>query len=383
MATYDFPIASDADDGKEVGGTVWNARSEDPYAGDAFFTIAQNNNALTNELGALRFAGVDINGETLDTATLSITISGVSSVDAAQSIIRVHGDDVDNCAALSVTHMPSVGWTNTTASVDQAGLSATTIDIDVTSIVAEIIARGGWADGNAIGFALRLAGTDTYWAVNVVDYDPDLLATRANLRIVTVSGGTVNTEQINDALTLSDSPQNVAYRSRTISDSMTLLAEDEVYRELNYMLSDSVDLTDSTILQRLRQRMIADSVTVAELVTALYVPEGSGGTVNTKQIDDAITIADAVTRLLFASRTVSDAVTLSDAQLLSSLYTREISDSMDMVDSTVLRLWWTKVLTDQMDAADSPIALYVPDVLYDIDIRLGSTIRGMPVLGGY
>jgi len=191
MAVFNLSITSDADDGHESNGTTWDDRAAEGYPVGEFFGVLQTNNVATNRLAALRFQATGIpQGATITSATLTVTITVATSIDAVNSVLLVTGDNVDNAAALGAGHRPSSGWTNTTATATQAGLVVGANAITVTSIVQEIVNRAGFA-GGAIAFKLGLSGSDTYWDINIADYDADTLATVATLNVVTADGATV------------------------------------------------------------------------------------------------------------------------------------------------------------------------------------------------
>jgi hypothetical protein len=191
MATFNLAIADDADDGMESEGTDWLDRDAEGYSQGEYFSILQTNNAATDNIGALRFPATGIpQGSTISSATLTITVTTATSIDAANSVLLVTGDDVDNSPALSSSHRPSSGWTNTTATATKASLATGAQAINVTTIVQEIVNRAGFA-GGAIAFKLGFSGSDTYWELNVADYDADTLASVATLVVITAEGSSI------------------------------------------------------------------------------------------------------------------------------------------------------------------------------------------------
>lgn len=189
MATYSLAITSDADDGHEDGGATWLDRVAEGYAVGEFFSVYQTGSAGTDRIGALRFQSTGIpQGSTITSATLTINITVATNADPTDAVLLVTGDDVDDSPALSDTHRPSSGWTNTTATATENNLAAGATAIDVTSIVQEIVNRAGFA-GGAISFKLGFSGSDTYWELNVTDYDADTLANVATLVVITPDAG--------------------------------------------------------------------------------------------------------------------------------------------------------------------------------------------------
>lgn len=189
MATFNLAITSDADDGHEADGTDWLDREAEGYSQGEYFSVLQTNNPATDRLAAVRFVSTGIpQGATITSATLTLTITAAVSADPTDSVLLVTGDDVDDSPALSASHRPSSGWTNTTATATANNMAVGPLEIDVTTIVQEIVNRPGFA-GGAIAFKLGISGSDTYWDINFADYDADTLATVAQLDVITEEGG--------------------------------------------------------------------------------------------------------------------------------------------------------------------------------------------------
>jgi hypothetical protein len=185
VATYNLSITSDADDGHENEGDTWDSREAEGYPVGEFFGVLNSGSPATDRLGALRFVSTGIpQGADVTSATLTLECTVATSIDATNSVLLVTGDDVDDSAALSSSHRPSSGWTNTTATATANNLAVGPLEIDVTNIVQEIVNRPGFA-GGAISFMLGFSGSDTYWDTNFIDYDADTLAQVATLQVIT------------------------------------------------------------------------------------------------------------------------------------------------------------------------------------------------------
>ncbi len=96
----------------------------------------------------LRFTGFSssLQGATVSSATLTIQISAVNG----SPDLNVYGEDADSAAAWSSSRLPS-SITKTTASTNITPTATGSLDIDVTSIVQEIVNRSGWASDIAFG----------------------------------------------------------------------------------------------------------------------------------------------------------------------------------------------------------------------------------------
>ena len=181
-------IASDADDAHyEELIASFNSRINEGYPSGEFLQVTRDGGSSDSKWGQLRFLNVTVPvGATINSATLEVEITAAGSIDAAQSIITVFADvGANRQDALSATHHSLSNWTNSTASSQLAGLSVARKSITVTSIIAELVALGGWASGDNICFNLdpEANGSDTYWGVDIADYDADTSATVATLEI--------------------------------------------------------------------------------------------------------------------------------------------------------------------------------------------------------
>jgi hypothetical protein len=99
-----------------------------------------------------RFVSVTIpQGATINTATLGLTQETAAATNPTDA--NIYGNDVDN-AAQPTTYADIVSMTQTTATTLADVSSAATKAYDVTSIVQEIVNRGGWTSGNALLLAM-------------------------------------------------------------------------------------------------------------------------------------------------------------------------------------------------------------------------------------
>lgn len=138
------------------------------------FDLGWDNTFSTVMSGALRFPGVTVDqGVTVAQATLTIRVDsrqGSSSV-----LAKVYGIKETDTAQFGhgVDSRPRTTATNTHS---YGGGGGGYFSIDVTNIVNEILAQGGWSSGNAMGFYIDDNGT-THASTNVLteDFDGSLL----------------------------------------------------------------------------------------------------------------------------------------------------------------------------------------------------------------
>jgi hypothetical protein len=137
-----------------------------PGEGQGFFFVG-NSSVLGDYDGATRFQNITIaQGTTVNDAILRIYVGGVGD-GSGNLVLKAYGIDEDNTATFSTNPF---GRDKTTAYTDNIDIKPTQggwRDINVKNQVNEILARGGWASGNAIGFLVYGNGSaSNVWAGN-------------------------------------------------------------------------------------------------------------------------------------------------------------------------------------------------------------------------
>jgi len=172
VASATYYITAEGNDGdKDIGGGgAWS------YTGtDLQFGSDSSGDAHT--IG-LRFVSVAIAaGSTITAATLTGHLAGFGVPDGTLRT-RVYGIDEDNTAIL--TSDPT-GRTKTTANVnwDEASKTDPIVSPSLVSIVQEIVDRGGWSSGNAMGFLILDDSSDADPASSYESYEGDSSSTFA------------------------------------------------------------------------------------------------------------------------------------------------------------------------------------------------------------
>jgi hypothetical protein len=162
MPTVNYNITATGDDGYQEGGGSYFSTGQ----------IYLGKSGSSSVEAGLRFLSVAVPaGATINSATLTLIGRSVSG-----TVTNVHGtiygDDVDSAAAWSNSSLPTT-ITQTTASAavnPSAWADGTSYGYDVTSIVAEIVARAGWATGNNIRFGIRDNSSTASNFIRAYDY---------------------------------------------------------------------------------------------------------------------------------------------------------------------------------------------------------------------
>jgi hypothetical protein len=136
------------------GLTSSNNRYNDYYGVGDFIAGKVSSIAIN---GAVRFPGVGINqGQSVSRAGLYFFDGNIGGTGTIRLFIK--GIKETNTADFTSDPMSR---STTTASVTRSNSgSATSWDIDVTTLFNEIVAQGGWSNGNALGFVLRDDSSD-------------------------------------------------------------------------------------------------------------------------------------------------------------------------------------------------------------------------------
>ena len=137
--------------------------------------------------GGIRWQSVAVpNSASITSAKLSLyRVSGTGSI-----VTVIKGVDEDNTATWSSGDRPS-GRSKTTANVsgDQADWNnwgtGVWIDISVTSIIQEIVNRGGWSTNNALALVIEDWGSGTdYMYVRSYEYSDHSYAPKLDITFV-------------------------------------------------------------------------------------------------------------------------------------------------------------------------------------------------------
>lgn len=240
--TLDYTVSAGADDAQQSGTTM-------TVTG---VTIGASLDATTEYVG-LRFQSVQIpQGATISAAYLSVVPSGTGE---DEPLVTITGFDEDNTAAFTTTASDITNRSVTTASVswDSANLGATGATYHDTpslvSVVQEIVDRGGWSSGNAMGFRIQ-GGATTTRDLTIESYEntganpPKLhieytrpaelyIATSANI----TAGGEATTARLTapSGKTTSDFVTGRRWDDENGSDSIDITADD--YTEVEWSLN--------------------------------------------------------------------------------------------------------------------------------------------------
>lgn len=162
-AATDFSkrVAASSDDGRKEKGEVWS---------DSGQSITIGEGTSDDLIAAFRFLDVTIpQGETINTATITLKANVTDSDNISVTITGIDEDNTgdfssDPTARLQTT--ASVSW-----SINGATLDATEQSPDMALIVQEIVDRGGWSSGNAIGFFVDNDASGNNINLNFYAYD--------------------------------------------------------------------------------------------------------------------------------------------------------------------------------------------------------------------
>jgi len=141
----------------------------------------------SDQLIGIRFQGLGIpQGTTILSASIQFT---TDETDSGSTSVTIRGEDEDNADVFSSADDDISDRTLTTASVtwnsipawNTVGQSGTNQQTpDLTSIVQEIVNRGGWTSGNAMAFIINGSGERTAESYNGSAADAAVLTITAN-----------------------------------------------------------------------------------------------------------------------------------------------------------------------------------------------------------
>ncbi|MGB5553697.1 MAG: GEVED domain-containing protein, partial [Flavobacteriaceae bacterium] len=144
----------------------------------------------TNQLVGIRFQNISIpQGTTIVSASIQFT---TDETDAGNTSVTIRGEDTNNASMFVNSNnnisnrtltTASVSWNNIPSwnSVGQSGPNQITPDL--TSIVQEIVNRGGWTSGNSMVFVITGSGERTAESYNGSSTQAPVLSITTNLSL--------------------------------------------------------------------------------------------------------------------------------------------------------------------------------------------------------
>lgn len=173
MTTLNLQVTQSSDDAFEgATGTVTLSGTQ----------IGAINSA--GQWAGVRFQNVTVpNGATITSATLELFVAT-----ADDPIVDIYGEDTDDAATFTTANNNVSSRTLTTAKYTWSGTNIGASQwhsLPVTSIVAEIVARGGWASGNDMAFIIDCTSASSNVTFRPWDYDDHSLAPKLTIEYST------------------------------------------------------------------------------------------------------------------------------------------------------------------------------------------------------
>ena len=167
MTTLNLQVGASTDDAYEdlIGNITTNSSQ--------FF------NTVNNPYAGTRYTNVTIpQGTTITSATLKIGLYSATCTTSPNCVVKFYCADEDNVATWGAgnklsTRTPTTAFTNYTNTSffggPISGCAVSRISIDVTSAVQEVINRGTWSSGNALGVISQTQGL--WWFRSQLSWD--------------------------------------------------------------------------------------------------------------------------------------------------------------------------------------------------------------------
>lgn len=171
-----------------------NEYYETSLAGDSSGAFAFGNNAILGTIkGAVRIDAVSIpQGSSVNYARLYVPATSQGTGTGSDSLkTRIYGIDEDNTSSFGSNPFGRSKTTATNTQDNSLPGVGNYISWDVSSIVQEIVGRGGWSSGNAMGFFIEdNTSTVDFWMSNAdgsslllyrLDAEPDFTPTPSTI----------------------------------------------------------------------------------------------------------------------------------------------------------------------------------------------------------
>jgi len=204
VTTLSYGIATGTDDGYTGYTTDPNAPTLNDLTSTTMIVgcIAPRGSLTRYDCG-VRFQAVALpNAQTLDSGFINIYLS---SETGANQQADVYGDDIASCATFSATapNRPGIqDCTETAAVLAIDGLTVTeNKQLDVQAHVEEIVALGGWADGNDMRFSFQDSlntAQSRYYQFSALEHSTEAEAF-LDIIYTPAAGGITNTNMVGSA----------------------------------------------------------------------------------------------------------------------------------------------------------------------------------------
>ncbi|QQS44626.1 hypothetical protein IPM65_03440 [Candidatus Roizmanbacteria bacterium] len=183
-ATINLQVNASGNDGDtQIAGDLDNSLTR------AFIPMGVYNG--NTHMAVVRFLGASIpQGTTITSATFTLTGLNTWDCGGCSMDYILFGEDADTATALTLDNMNNLTPTTANATWSLPSVVAESeYSKDVTSIIQEIVSRGGWSTGNAISIILADNGSDYGEWQEFYSYDGST-SKAAKLSITYSSGGT-------------------------------------------------------------------------------------------------------------------------------------------------------------------------------------------------
>lgn len=172
-----FPVSTGTDEGYEEPAAQTCSTAGGVAAGDMYWGYYGANDSTCPWM---RYNSITIPaGSTINTATVTYDVTSNRGTAVAG---KVYGEAADNCAAITSSRKPS-GITKVASTVNWSVPASTGIKTspDISTIITDIVGRGGWASGNSI--CLFFWNDGTWTNTDMLDYSPGYSTNTSNLTI--------------------------------------------------------------------------------------------------------------------------------------------------------------------------------------------------------
>ena len=155
-------------------------QSSVPTESAGIFSVGKTSLGYIHD-GALRFPNIPIGqGVTVSYAQIDLYTSIKGDGTSGNMRFKVYGDDEDNAASFTTNPFGRAYTTAFSTSVDAMPNVGAYRSVGITAVVNEILARGSWANGNAMAFFMKDNGSDTGYYIDDSDTNYSRLIIRVS-----------------------------------------------------------------------------------------------------------------------------------------------------------------------------------------------------------
>lgn len=349
--TIDQYIAAGADDAEEASDTTMEITGND---------LDLNQTTPATYVG-LWFDGVSVaQGATITAGHIGFTARGDSSDGTPD--MTIDAEDSDDAPAITSTNADISGRTGTTASVTWSSIPSWSDEVayqtdDISSVIQEIVDRGGWASGNAMLFRFYRDGSGdkrVAWSVEGADGNskPSTYYPKLHIEVAAESGDDLSKVIAETEAATEASQRSIGYR-RLLAETVALASAVLSLFSMRRIVGETEATTESIARASSLLRLAGDTVALsAAFVRQLYLGIK-------KPTGDTVAASDSVVYVFSFRRLIAETAALVELILRPGEFVKHIGETVAVVRGRIAAIGYGKITGDTVAIPDALVTVAV------------------------